>query len=161
MKNTIGLGIISTIVFSSLFLSKSRAQSKSDGSLEEVKRAIAESNTIYYQSYSKNDSSLFMNRYTEDCIIRWEYGPVVRGHKGALDLFKASYDEMGLRNGKLVTKKVYATKDGYFAEEGLWQSRKNNQYFDSGTFFALWKKTSKGWKTFRHNFTSDSDHIFK
>jgi ketosteroid isomerase-like protein len=158
MKKKIGLCIILVIAFSNM----SNAQSKSDINLEEVKKAIAESNKIYYQSYAKNDSSLFINRYAEDCIISGEYGPTVKGHQGTLDFFKNGYNKFGLRNGEITTTKIYAGNDGYFIEEGLWKSfRKDNQFFDSGTFIVVWKKTAKGWKMYKHNFINESDHVFK
>ena len=37
--------------------------------LEEAKKAIAASNAIYFESFAKNDSSIFINCYSEDACI--------------------------------------------------------------------------------------------
>lgn len=37
--------------------------------LDEARKAISESNEIYFQSFVKGDSSLFIERYAKDCCI--------------------------------------------------------------------------------------------
>jgi hypothetical protein len=55
-----------------------------DRSLEEAKKAIAESNAIYFQAFSKGDSSIFIDRYAEDCCIMAPGVPAVCGKNAAL-----------------------------------------------------------------------------
>lgn len=124
--------------------------------LDEAKKAIAFSNSIYFQSFVKNDSSIFIDRYAEDCLIMLPNAPAMKGHEGALRFFKIAYNEIGLRNGKFITTNIYGLGNDYVVEEGLWQSfDKDNKLFDNGKFLVLWKKTSKGWKMFRDSFSSD------
>ena len=126
--------------------------------LAEAKKAIAESNSIYFQSYIKNDPSIFINRYAEDCRIMMPNAPAMKGHKGAGDFFKMTSNKPGgLHNGKFITTDVYGLGNGYVTEEGIWQSfNENNKLIDNGKYLVLWKKTAKGWKMFRDSFSSDN-----
>ena len=124
--------------------------------LEEAKQAIAKSNDIYFQSFVKNDSSIFIDRYAEDCCIMGPNAPAMCGPNAPLEFFKMAYHDFGLRNGKFITQEVFGVGDGYVAEVGLWQSfDANNVLTDDGKFLVLWKKTPKGWKMFRDSFSSN------
>jgi ketosteroid isomerase-like protein len=124
--------------------------------LEEAKKAIAESNAIYFQSFAKGDSSIFVDRYSDDaCIFAPDALPMC-GQQAALDFFNIAYKEIGLRGGKFITTNVYGLGDGYVTEEGEWQSfDAGNKIFDEGKFLVLWKKTPKGWKMYRDSFSSN------
>lgn len=135
----------------------SNAQTNNSNDLEDAKKAIAASNDIYFQAFARNDSSIFVNRYAEDCLIMVPNAPAMQGHKGALDFFKMAYNNIGLRSGKFITTQVYGLGDGYVVEEGLWESfDAGNTMFDNGKFLVLWKKTPKGWKMFRDSFSSNN-----
>lgn len=124
--------------------------------LAEAKKAIAASNSIYFQSFEKNDSSIFIARYAEDCRILAPDMSPVDGHAGALRFFRLAYDKIGLRNGKFITTAVYGDGREYVTEEGVWQSfDARHVLFDNGKFLVLWKKTPQGWKMFRDSFSSD------
>ncbi|MCQ6960696.1 YybH family protein [Mucilaginibacter aquariorum] len=152
MKRNIVLSAVLTIVLFSLVYSNCYAQSN----LQEAKKAIAASNAIYFQSFAKNDSAIFVDRYAENCLIMLPNAPAMKGHKGALEFFGVAYNNIGLRDGKFTTTEVYGLGNGYVVEEGFWQSfDKNNKLFDNGKFLVLWKKTAKGWKMFRDSFSSD------
>jgi ketosteroid isomerase-like protein len=129
----------------------------SDGAnLEEAKQAIAKSNAIYFESFVKNDSSIFTDRYADDCCIMAPGIPAQCGAGAAARFFREAYDKVGLRNGKFITTEIYGAGDGYVVEMGLWQSFKTgNVMFDDGKFLVLWKKTDKGWKMFRDSFSSN------
>jgi ketosteroid isomerase-like protein len=130
------------------------AQSKSE--LEEAKQAIAKSNAIYFDAFVKNDSSIFINRYAEDCCIMAPNAPAMCGKNVPGKFFKVAYNEIGLRGGKFITQEVFGAGDGYVAEVGLWQSfNKEGKLFDDGKFLVLWNKTPKGWKMFRDSFSSN------
>ncbi|MDJ1501962.1 YybH family protein [Xanthocytophaga agilis] len=132
------------------------AQSKTQTELEEARKAIAESNSIYFQAFTKGDSSIFVERYADDCCILAPNLQPICGSKGALEFFQLAYHQMGLRNGKFITTKVYGLGDDYVTEEGLWQSYDaNNALMDDGKFLVLWKKTPKGWKMYRDSFSSN------
>jgi len=132
------------------------AQTTSKSSLEEAKKAIAESNAVYFQAFVKNDSSIFINRYAEDGCILVPNVPALCGPDAALEFFRIAYNDIGLRNGKFITKEVYGISENFVVEEGLWQSfDASNKLFDDGKFLVLWKKTPKGWKMFRDSFSSN------
>jgi len=142
-----------------LISSNSTAQKLKDNpDLAAAKKAIAASNNIYFQSFAKNDSSIFIDRYAEDCLILVPNAPAMKGHKGALEFFKMAYTKIGLRNGKFITTDVFGDGKEYVTEQGVWQSfNAAGEMFDNGKFLVLWKKTPKGWKMFRDSFSSDNN----
>jgi ketosteroid isomerase-like protein len=124
--------------------------------LGEAKKAIAESNARYFQSFIKNDSSIFINSYAEDACILAPNAPAFCGGDAIAKFFRAGYQDYGLRNGKFITTNVYGDGKEYVTEEGIWQSiNSNGELFDDGKFLVLWKKTRKGWKMYRDSFSSN------
>lgn len=143
-----------------LLLSYSYAQKKESPVMAEARKAIAESNALYFESFAKNDSSIFINRYAEDGCVLAPNTPALCGQEAALKFFRFAYDEIGLRHGKFITTQVYGLDENYVVEEGLWQSfDANNVLFDDGKFLVLWKKTPKGWKMFRDSFSSNRNSM--
>ena len=131
-------------------------QQQTDSTIAEAKKAIAASNALYFESFEKNDSSIFINSYAEDACIMGPNAPAVCGRAGAAKFFRAAYDRYGLRGGKFITTAVYGDGEGYVTEEGVWQSvNANGVLFDMGKFLVLWRKTSGGWKMFRDSFSAD------
>lgn len=129
-----------------------------EANLEEAKKAIAESNEIYFQAFVKGDSSIFIDRYAEDCCIMAPGAPALCGSEAALIFYRIAYNEIGLRNGKFITKQVYGDGKSLVVEEGLWESvNADGVMMDHGKFLVLWKKTPKGWKMFRDSFSSDRE----
>jgi ketosteroid isomerase-like protein len=129
---------------------------RSNFNLEEAKKAIAESNDIYFTSFQKNDSSIFINRYANDACIMAPDLQQMCGEAAAAQFFKLAYEQIGLRNGKFITTAIYGDAKEYVTEEGLWQSfNDKGELFDDGKFLVLWKKTDKGWKMFRDSFSSN------
>jgi ketosteroid isomerase-like protein len=149
MKKIIALPalLVSVIVY---------AQSTDNIRLTHAKKAIEESNAIYFESFVKNDPSIFVNRYAEDACIMAPNAPKMCGREEAEKFFRLAYDQFGLRNGKFITTAIYGDGNEYVTEEGLWQSfDANGKLFDDGKFLVLWKKTSEGWKMFRDSFSSN------
>ncbi|PST84499.1 nuclear transport factor 2 family protein [Pedobacter yulinensis] len=124
--------------------------------LEEAKKAIAASNALYFESFAKNDSSIFIDRYAKDCCIMAPGMPAMCKPGAPAAFFRAAYDQVGLRNGKFITTAVYGDAKEFVTEEGLWQSfDSKGRLFDDGKFLVLWKKTPEGWKMFRDSFSSN------
>ncbi|HTD98180.1 MAG TPA: hypothetical protein VK668_02805 [Mucilaginibacter sp.] len=133
-------------------------QPKENSSLAEAKKAIAESNAIYFEAFAKGDSSIFINRYAKDCWIMAPNAPAMCGPDAPLAFFKKAYHDIGLRNGKFITTDVFGDGKEFVTEIGFWQSfDANNKMFDDGKFLVLWKKTPDGWKMYRDSFSSDHD----
>jgi len=132
------------------------SEPKINPDLEEAKKAIAESNAIYFQAFAKGDSSIFINSYATDCCIMAPGVPALCGENAALDFFRTAYYEIGLRDGKFITTDVFGDGKEFVTEVGLWQSfDAERKMFDNGKFLVLWKKTPGGWKMFRDSFSSD------
>lgn len=133
--------------------------SATDTGLAAAKKAIAESNAIYFQAFSKGDSSIFIDRYAEDCCIMAPGSPALCGKDAALTFFRVAYHQIGLRNGRFITTDVFGDGKEYVTEVGRWESfDADNKMFDDGKFLVLWKKTGKGWKMFRDSFSSDHEN---
>ncbi|MET3025559.1 hypothetical protein ABXT06_02670 [Flavobacterium sp. UW10123] len=158
MKNyTLGT-ILKLIVFAILLNSCNSASKKETVNLDEAKKAIQESNAIYFNSFKNNDPSIFIDRYADDASILLPNAPQIYGKEGAAKFFRKAYDEYGLRGGKFITTAVYGDGVEYVTEEGLWQSlNAKGELMDDGKFLVLWKKTPKGWKMFRDSFSSNRE----
>ena len=143
-------------LLSTALLSCATGTDKGKDDLNEAKKAIAESNAVYFKSFAENDSSIFINRYTEDACIMTPFAPPACGKEQVAAFFRAAYDNYGLRNGNFVTTAIYGNAIDYVTEEGLWQSvNEKGEVFDNGKFLVLWKKTKDGWKMFRDSFSSN------
>lgn len=154
MKNNIILpSFLSLLVLATNGFSQTKSAKER---LDEAKKAIAESNAVYFQSFAKNDPSIFTDRYAEDACIMAPFAPQQCGRENAARFFKDAYENYGLRNGKFITTAVYGDAVDFVTEEGLWQSfNAKGELFDDGKFLVLWKKTDKGWKMFRDSFSSN------
>jgi ketosteroid isomerase-like protein len=156
MRNQIFLSIPFALFAALFFISCENNKVQNTSHLEEAKKAIAESNAIYFESFVKNDSTIFINRYAKDGCIMAPFAPKACGHQEAAKFFRAAYNDYGLRNGKFITTAVYGNGDDFVTEEGLWQSfNEKGELFDDGKFLVLWKKAEDGWKMFRDSFSSN------
>jgi ketosteroid isomerase-like protein len=130
------------------------AQIDTPSNLTEARKAIAESNDQYFLAFEKNDPSLFVNRYAEDCWIMLPNAPALCGPTAAKDFLQGGY-QFGIRNGKLITDDVYGVSENVVAEVGFYKLYNiSNIEFDDGKFIVLWKKTAQGWKMWRESFNS-------
>jgi len=158
MKNYALGTILKLIVFAILLNSCDSASKKEAANLDEAKKAIQESNAIYFNSFKNNDPSIFIDRYADDASILLPNAPQIYGKEGATKFFRKAYDEYGLRGGKFITTAVYGDGVEYVTEEGLWQSlNAKGELMDDSKFLVLWKKTPKGWKMFRDSFSSNRE----
>ena len=161
MKQNNFFRAILVVNFSFLFINCNNSNTKDTSAasnLEEAKKAIAASNAIYFESFVKNDSSIFINRYAKDACIMAAGAQQICGHEAAAKFFRAAYDDYGMRNGKFITTAVYGNDTEYVTEEGLWKSfNAKGELFDDGKFLVLWKKTTEGWKMFRDSFSSNEN----
>ena len=131
------------------------AQRDPKAELEDAKKAIAESNELYFQAFAKNDASIFISRYAEDCWIMPPNSPALCGPDASGNFFQAGYNQLGIRNGKLITIDVCGISEDMVAEIGFYKLYDaGNTEFDDGKFIVLWKKTAKGWKMWRESFNS-------
>ncbi|HEX8059832.1 MAG TPA: nuclear transport factor 2 family protein [Cyclobacteriaceae bacterium] len=146
MKSTITL--ILMVAFGSAFAQKDP--------LAEARKAIEQSNAIYFDSFRNNDASIFIARYAKDACILAPDSPIACGSEAVASFFKGAYEDYGLRGGKFITTAVYGDGKDFVTEEGLWQSfDASGKLFDDGKFLVLWKKTPEGWKMFRDSFSSN------
>jgi ketosteroid isomerase-like protein len=134
----------------------SETMAQNQDRLADVKKAIAESNAIYFTSFAKSDVSIFLDRYAEDACIMAPNAPAACGREAAAGFFKNACETYGLKGGRFITTDVYGDGLEFVTEEGLWQSfDANGKLFDDGKFLVLWKKTKNGWKMYRDSFSSN------
>lgn len=157
MKNFVFYTTLKLLAFTFLFVScNSKPKEETTANLAEAKEAIQKSNAIYFDSFVKNDPSIFIDRYAEDASIMLPNAPQIYGKEGPAKFFRKAYDEYGLRGGKFITTAVFGDGKEFVTEEGLWQSfNSKGELMDDGKFLVLWKKTPKGWKMFRDSFSSN------
>ena len=131
------------------------AHIKTDDHLPEAKKAIAESNLIYFDLYAKNDGSI-LKLYTADACLMPPNAPAICGLAALAKDFKDTYAAGVVKSGKFTTTAIYGDGPEYVTEEGLWQVfDKNGQTIDDGKYLKLWKKTAEGWKMLRDSFNSN------
>lgn len=160
MKESLVLVILLSVFPLAIFLAGcGPSKNKNDDTLiAEARKAIEESNAVYFQAFATGDSSIFIDRYAKDCCIMAPNTPALCGENAALDFFRIAYYKAGLRNGKFITTDVFGDGKEFVTEVGRWQSfNSNNELFDDGKFLVLWKKTPKGWKMFRDSFSSNRE----
>ncbi len=132
---------------------------KADAALDKAKKAIAASNAIYFTSFTKNDSTIFISRYAKDACLLPSNTPKICGHNGIAKFFRDGYN-YGLRSGKFKTIAVYGDGKDFVTEEGTSELfYANGDLMDSGKYLVLWKNTPEGWKMFIDSF--NSDHVKK
>jgi ketosteroid isomerase-like protein len=133
-----------------------QAQPDTGADIEDAKKAIAESNEIYFQAFVKHDASLLIGLYAEDCWIMLPNAPALCGPGAPGNIFQTGYDKFGIRNGKFITADVYGISEDIVAETGFFKIYDaGNAEIDDGKFMVLWKKTVKGWKMWREIFNSN------
>lgn len=156
MKNAHFLYYITMSCLTALYPSCHPGNDSAGKELEEARKAIAASNSVYFEAFVKNDSSIFIDRYAADACIMAPGAPMACGREAVLQFFRTAYQQIGLRNGRFMTTHIYGSGKGFVTEEGRWESfNASNQRFDNGKFLVLWKKTDKGWKMYRDAFSSD------
>lgn len=144
------------LAFSFLLLTSctERNHQNSDG-LEEAKKAIAESNAIYFTSFAKNDSTVFINRYAEDACLMPAGVAKTCGKYALAKFFREKYNK-GYRGGEFVTVGVYGDGKEYVTEEAIGRIFDGDgNLMSEGKILVLWKKTPQGWKMFRDSFSGD------
>ena len=139
---------------------RTTAQINTQVNLDEAKKAITASNQTYLQAFAKNDVSLFINCYAQDCWIMPPGAPALCGPDAPGDFFKTAYNKLGIRNGKLITIDVYGIGEDVVAEIGFFKLYTvDDVELDDGKFLVLWKRTPDGWKRWRDLFNSSrSNH---
>jgi ketosteroid isomerase-like protein len=156
MKKNKFLIALPILVMFTLYYHPGKTQSPVKSNVNGAKKAIAASNHIYFQAFVKNDPSIFINRYADDCMIMPPNMEPLHGATGAREFFKIAYYKFNLRDGKFITTAVYGDGENFVTEEGRWQSfDAHHTLIDNGKFLVLWKKTPKGWKMFRDSFSSN------
>jgi uncharacterized protein (TIGR02246 family) len=122
---------------------------------EEATKAIAASNARYFDSFIKNDPSIFINSYTPDACVLVPNTTKICGREALAKFFKDGY-EMGMRNGKFITTGVYIDGPGYATEEGAGKMYDaTGKEVDDFKYLVLWKKTESGWKMYLDAFNSN------
>jgi ketosteroid isomerase-like protein len=148
------LAIALAVLITPLLLSF--AQSGDTDRLKDVRKAIEESNAIYFQAFVKNDPSIFLDRYADDACLLAPLAPPQCGKESIAAFFRDAYDNYGMRNGRFIITAIYGDGVEYVTEEGVWQSfNAKGELFDDGKYLVLWKKTAKGWKMYRDSFSSN------
>jgi len=125
--------------------------------LNEAKIAISNSNAIYFKAFVSGDSSVFIDRYAEDCCIMAPNLPALCQKNAAGEFFRMAYTQVGIRNGRFTTTELFGNGKDFVTESGLFELYDgNNNIIDTGKYLVLWKKTANGWKMFRDSFSSNN-----
>jgi hypothetical protein len=79
------------------------------------------SNEIYFKAFVYGDSALFIDRYAKDCCIMPPNSASMCGENAAPQFFNIGYHQLGISNGRFITKEVYGNGSNLLTEEGLFE----------------------------------------
>jgi ketosteroid isomerase-like protein len=137
-----------------LFFTCDAQQLKAKFDLQQVKEVIRKNNNDYFNAFTKGDSSLLIERYTDDCWIMPSNQPTLCGPEAALDFFRVAYYQLGVRKGKFICIDVFGDGQDFVTEVGFYHlSNAKDMTLGDGKYIVLWKKTANDWKRFRDSFS--------
>ena len=123
--------------------------------LDSAKAEIAASNAVFSDGFMKNDSSLYISRYTKDGCIMPANSPRLCGSEQLAAFFSGGY-AMGIRNVKLTTDEVMGGPD-VVTETGQYEILDAaGKSLDKGKFIVAWKQEDGKWKMYRDIWTTDA-----
>ncbi len=123
-------------------------------SSDAAKAIIAVRNTVYSNAVAKNDSTAFVNCYTDSCCLYAPNMPEICG-KAGIGKFFSMMQQMGTKGLGLSTKEVFIGND-IITETGTYDIQiANNKSVDKGKFIVVWKQANGIWKMHRDIFNSD------
>jgi ketosteroid isomerase-like protein len=148
------LAVLPVLVTSISFFTCDAQQLKAQFNLQQVKDVIKISNDAYFQAFTKGDSSLLIDRYTDDCWIMPSNQPALCGPEAALDFFRVAYYQLGVRKGKFISIDIFGEGQDFVTEVGFYHLfDSKNMKIGDGKYIVIWKKTENSWKRFRDSFS--------
>src|SRR5580658_4762762 len=91
--------------------------------MQQVRDAIVENNDNYFKAFSKGDSSLIVDRYTDDCWIMPSNQPTHCDPEAALDFFRVAYYQLGVRKGKFLSIDVFGDGQDFVIKTPFFQTK--------------------------------------
>jgi len=120
-----------------------------------VKKAIENTNAVYFDLFAKHDGTI-VNLYTEDACLLAPNAPPISGRKALKKDFEDTFAAGKVKGVKFLTGNIYGDGKEYVTEEGTWQVfDPKGKLLDDGKYLKLWKRTKAGWKIFRDSFNSN------
>ena len=124
--------------------------------VDEARKAIAENNQTYGESFAKGDSTLFLSHYTADACIMPPDAPKLCGKEGVMGFFNYGTQKMGVKNIVVTTDEVFGS-DQAMVEVGqyeLFGDSARTKSMEKGKFIVVWKKEDGKWKMHRDIFNA-------
>ncbi len=133
---------------------KEKKETAASFNLETAKTAIAVSNKSYGEGFAKNDSSLFINKYTKDGCIMPANAPKLCGSQ-AINMFFKGAKANGVQDINIVTEELMGGPD-VLVETGTYELLgATNKSLDKGKYLVAWKMEDGKWKMHRDIFTTN------
>lgn len=121
---------------------------------ESAKAIIAVKNTLFNNAIAKNDSTSFVNCYT-DSLCFYPPNTTEICNKDGVGKFFSGIQKMGVKGLLLSTKEVFVGKD-IITETGTYDLQiANNQSVDKGKYMVIWKQENGNWKMHRDIYNSN------
>ncbi|MDP9077591.1 MAG: nuclear transport factor 2 family protein [Bacteroidota bacterium] len=131
------------------------AQTTTTPGLLTVKKAIENTNSLYFNLFEKKDVAI-VNLYADDACLLAPNMPPIAGKNALKKDFDDTFAAGKVKSVKFQTSNIYGDGKEYVTEEGNWQVfAPNGKPFDDGKYLKLWKLTKTGWKIFRDSFNSN------
>lgn len=132
-----------------------QAQTATSPGLLTIKKAIENTNALYFNLFAKKDGAI-VDLYTDDaCLLSPNMLPI-SGKKALKKDFEDTFADGKVKSVKFQTGNIYGDGKEYVTEEGTWQVfEPSGKLLDDGKYLKLWKLTKTGWKIFRDSFNSN------
>ncbi|MCR8556120.1 hypothetical protein KXD93_00615 [Mucilaginibacter sp. BJC16-A38] len=132
-----------------------RAQVDGTAGLPGVKKAIENTNALYFKLFAKKNGAI-VDLYSDDACLLAPNMPPIAGKKALKKDFEDTFTAGKVKGVKFETTNIYGDGKEYVTEEGTWQVfTTGGKLLDDGKYLKLWRLTKTGWKIFRDSFNSN------
>ena len=140
--------LLATVAFAQT--ANQNTNTKSSDALAEVKRAIDKGNAQWIEGWEKGDAAMVADIFTEDGVLLWRGGRVIKGRQQILERQKAGMQALG-KGVKVAVTTLDVWLDGDTAYEvGTYKytyQQNGKTTVDEGKYVTTWKKQKDGsWK---------------
>ena len=146
---------ISTIPGRSIHTLPGRPGDRADTGNDPVTEDIEKIERQYKEAFIKGDSALFLKCYTPDACVLAPNTPQLCGQQGLSQFYKGTF-QFGIRDAFFTSLGLFGQTPEYVTQQGAIEVfDAADKSLGKGKVLIVWKKTSEGWRIFRHMLNFD------
>lgn len=110
----------------------------------------------YKKAFITGDSALFLKCYAPGACILAPNAPLLCEQRGLLQFYKGAR-QAGVRDASFTSLGLFGQTPEYVTQQGAVELFDNDQHsLGKGKVLIVWKKTTEGWRIFRHMLNFDA-----